>query len=253
MKNLITELEKIKNGRDSFLGCDGGNIESNIWFCGVEFGGTPNEMNTYYKDHIQFYKKDNLQIPFRENYKGKFMQSKFDRYLTAMYLVLLEKLDFDKTIDSSKIDEFLANILYHKNSKSFKLNLFPIAKKDVSWDKEIEEKLNIERNQYYSSIFNQRAKFFKKITSLYSPKTIICFSPANHSDYFIRAFFNKKESLKFTYDYFIDRNNKEHLIKIIESSRTKYLIIPFLGMGNITNYEDVIKLSNFLNDNYINH
>ena len=29
-KYLLNELEKIKNGEDSFLGCDGGNINSKI-------------------------------------------------------------------------------------------------------------------------------------------------------------------------------------------------------------------------------
>lgn len=251
-KYLLNELEKIKNGEDSFLGCDGGNINSKIWFCGVEFGGTPKEMNTYYNDHVQFYKKDNLEIPYRENYHGKFLQSKFDRYLTAMYLILLEKLNIDKTVDSTIIDKFLKDKLYNKNSKSFKLNLFPIAKKDVSWDKEIEEKLNINRNLYYSLLFKERGKFFKKIISKYNPKTIICFSPTNHSDYFIRAFLDEKESFTFKYEYFTDRSNKEHLIKIIKSNNTQYIIVPFLGMGNITNYEDVISLSNFLNENYIN-
>tara|TARA_R110002110_G_scaffold109604_2_gene273304 strand:- start:109 stop:879 length:771 start_codon:yes stop_codon:yes gene_type:complete len=251
-KYLLEELEKIKNGGDSFLGCDGGNINAEIWFCGVEFGGTPKEMNTYYENHVKHYVKDKLEIPFRENYEGKYLKSKFDRYLTAMYLILLENYSFDKTVDSIVIDDFLKNKLYNKNSKSFKLNLFPIAKKDVSWDKEIEEKLNINRDVYYSSMFKGRSKFFQDIISKYQPKTIICFSPTNHSDYFIKAFLKDRKLLEFKFDYFTDRNNKEHLIKIIRHKKTQYIIMPFLGMGNITNHEDVINISEFIKENYIN-
>lgn len=250
MEYLLKELEKIKNGKDSFLGCDGGNIDSKTWFCGVEFGGTPKEMNLYYENHIKHYTSDGLEIPYRENYDGKFVKSKFDRFLTVMSLVLLENYNSSENIDKNVIDDYLKNKLYNKNSLSFKLNLFPIAKKDVSWDKEIEEKLNINRDIYYSLMFKKRSQFFKKVISKFNPNTIICFSPTNYSNYFIKAFINRNEIFNFQCDYFIDRRNKEHIIKKIYSNKTQYIIIPFLGMGNITNYEDVMNISNYIKNNH---
>jgi len=249
---LLKELEKIKNGEDSFLGCDGGNINAKIWFCGIEFGGTPEEMNTYYKDYIIPNINDENKIPYRKKYTGKFLQSPFDRYLTIMYLILLKGYNFDKNVDSNLISNVLKSELYNKDSESFKLNLFPIAKKNVSWNKKIEEELKVDRNEYYSTLFNKRAKFFKKIISRFTPETIICFSTKNYSDLFIKAFLSKKNKIEFQYDIFIDRNNKEHFIKIIHYKKTKYIIMPFLGMGNLTNHEDVINISEFIKENYIN-
>lgn len=251
-KYLLEELEKIRNGDDSFLGCDGGNITSDIWFCGVEFGGTPKEMNTYYKNHVKYYIKDNLKIPFRENYQGSFLKSTFDRYLTVMYLTLFEGYNSDKIADSTVIDDFLKNKLYDKNSKSFKLNLFPIAKKDVSWDKEIEEEFNIQRDLYYSLILKKRAKFFKRIISKDKPKTIICFSPDNHSDYFINAFFNKQKNINYFWDT-LNITGQDFKISVLKNKEITVIIIPFLGRGNknLSSHEKVYKMTEYLIKNHL--
>ena len=47
--NLNIEFEKIKKDDRSFLGIDGGKIDSKTWFCGIEFGGELEGMSEYCK------------------------------------------------------------------------------------------------------------------------------------------------------------------------------------------------------------
>lgn len=38
MEYLKQEFKRIKEDGRSFLGIDGGNIDADVWFCGLEFG-----------------------------------------------------------------------------------------------------------------------------------------------------------------------------------------------------------------------
>jgi len=87
LKYLKTELEKIKNGEDSFLGIDGGNIKSKIWVCGVEFGGTLEDMADYYNKIVKSKEINNFKIPFRKS-AGNFEKSKYDLFLSEFIINL---------------------------------------------------------------------------------------------------------------------------------------------------------------------
>lgn len=246
MTYLSSEINKIKNNEPSFLGIDGGNIKSDLWFCGVEFGATLSEMEDYYSNSnvVDFYKIQGLDIPipYRVDCPEKFMKSNFDRSLAIMYSILFNSDNPEK----KQIDTILKQKIYHKDSSIFKLNLFPLAKKDTSWNKDIENNLGISKKDYYGLMFDNRISFIKDLVKRFSPTTIICFSPKEFSEYFIDTFFEDKINITYLKDYIILKNGRKARIKIFTDQNIKVVVIPFLGRGNLSSYDDVSQMSNHL-------
>jgi len=227
---LKYELQNIKLKKASFIGMDGGNPNSEYWFCGIEFGSELEEMASYYDEYVKFYNESDFLIPYREDCPEQFLKSFFDKYLASIYSNLFKENEYT---NKEEIDIILKNELYNKSSEIFKINLFPIAKKDVSWDKNFESKLNINKKEYYGEIFNNRINFIKQISEKFKPKVIVCFSTKEYSEHFERTFFKKGESINYQFDSIELKNGKKGNIKIYENNFHKVIIIPFLGRGNL--------------------
>ncbi len=240
---LNLELQKIKKGEPSFLGMDGGNPYSNYWFCGIEFGSELEKMAEYYEEYILFNEVEKFLIPYRNDCPEIFLKSFFDKYLASIYSNLFFKNEFPS---KEKIDCILKNHLYNKESEIFKINLFPLAKKDISWDKSFESKLNITKSEYYGNIFDNRIKFIKELSSKFKPKNIICFSTKEYTGYFERTFFNENEKIELLFDSISLSNEKKANIKVYKKGILNVIIIPFLGRGNLASYEDVRIVTNYL-------
>jgi len=245
---LTKEIQKIKRKESSFIGMDGGNIKSDLWFCGVEFGATLIDMEKYYAKFVKYYKINDLEIPYRINCSDKFLKSNFDRYLTSMYLNIFRN---SESPEKEEIDDILRTELYNKNSNIFKLNLFPFAKTDIGWQKDFDNDFSITKEEYYGLLFKNRTFFLKKLLKRFSPKTIICFSPKDYSDYFVDAFFESKESITYLKDFITLKNGKKANIKIFSNVSISVIIIPFLGRGNLASYNDVREMTNYLKTNYL--
>ena len=251
MEYLKEELNKIGSGNPSFLGVDGGNINSKIWFCGIEFGGTLNEMLEYYENTIKHYSSDKLDlpIPYRKD-AGNFERSKYDLFLSEMII---------NTFNIKNINRFdyLKDKLYNNNSDIFKLNLYPLGKVDTSWNSEISDIFKISKNDYYNKYFDSRKVFLKSLVKTFKPKKIICTAVKNSELQFIEAFFGNKAQLNYEREdiEFMGINDKFKKFKIIEVSNNdlSLIIIPFPGMGNgnLNSYHDVINMANYLRDNYL--
>lgn len=253
LKIIQRELEKIKNNKPSFLGMDGGNINSNIWVCGVEFGSDLDEMEHYYQNHIKTHQIDGLRIPYRDNCPDYFINSDYDRRLALMCLGFSDdNLDtrLNKSSLKEDIDSFLKSDLYNKTSRIFKLNLYPLGKKDMSWSAEIENKLGITKDKYYGTYFENRVKFIKKLTNKYTPKVIICTSPKGHENTFVETFFKKNQPITFSYN-FLNIEGKDFKISVYDDGIKKVVIIPFLGWGNLNSYLEVVRMSNYLAKEFI--
>lgn len=122
---LSKEINKIKHNEASFLGMDGGNIYSKLWFCGVEFGANLVGMEEYYtSQNVGCYQAEKLDVPYRATNTDCFLKSTFDRSLAIMYLILTGN---NENPSQKDFVNTLKNKLYHKDSNIFKLNLFPIA------------------------------------------------------------------------------------------------------------------------------
>jgi hypothetical protein len=251
LKYLGEELRKIEKNGKSFMGMDGGNINSDTWFCGVEFGSDYEQMSNYYENYVKFYDLIDLKIPFRIDCPELFLKSTYDRYLAAMYINLFKEEKLTNPINTNLIEKVLKEELYNKNSNIFKLNLFPIAKKDIGWNKRIESETGITKDKYYESLFRNRADFFKELIQRFEPKLIICTSPKDYKDFFIEAFFSQKQKINHSWEYHATDLQKKFKISLFESGKTKIVIIPFLGRGNLSSYNDVISMTNHLKKEYL--
>ena len=252
MKYLKSELEKvIKNGR-SVLGIDGGNINSEVWFCGIEFGGELKAMETYYKSVVKTYEvfDFDLAIPYREN-AGDFESSIYDRYLSAMYINLFKEITLKNGDNTDEIVKVLQEELYHQNSKIFKLNLYPLGKKDTGWDKNIETVLQIKKEEYYNDIFKNRKRFLKELVDKFEPKTIICTATNEYKEDFVETFFNDETNIEYSWEYVTTPKLKKFKISTYQNNKTSLIIIPFLGRGNLASYDDVIYMANHLKTHYL--
>jgi hypothetical protein len=246
LEYLGGELRKIEKNGKSFMGMDGGNINSEVWFCGVEFGSDYEQMSTYYENYVKFYDLNELKIPYRNDCPNISLKSTYDRYLAAMYLNIFKGENTTNPIDTKLIEKVLKEELYNKTSEIFKLNLFPIAKNDIGWNNNIELELGITKDNYYNSLFNKRSNFFKGLIQKFKPKLIVCTSPKDYKDFFVEAFFSQNEKLSHSWKYLTVDSSKKFKISIFESDRTKIVVIPFLGRGNLSSYSDVIAMSNYL-------
>lgn len=244
---LNQELQKIKEKKGSFIGMDGGNPKADFWFCGVEFGSSIEDMALYYEEYVMFYEEKGFLIPYRKDCPEKYLKSIFDKFLASIYSNLYKKNEYP---NKEEIDSILRNELYNKTSNIFKLNLFPIAKNDISWDKNFESKLNVTKNEYYGTIFKNRIKFIKELAEEFKPKVIVCFSPKDYSEYFERTFFNIGEQINYLFDSIELNNGRIGTIKVYESNLLKVITIPFLGRGNLASYEDVRIMTNYLKEKY---
>ena len=251
LKYLGEELRKIEKNGKSFMGMDGGNINSDIWFCGVEFGSDYEQMAAYYENYVKFYDLKDLKIPFRDDCSELFLKSIYDRFLAAMYINLFKEEKLTNPINTNLIEKVLKEELYNKNSNIFKLNLFPISKKDIGWNKTIESEAGITKDRYYDSLFRNRADFFKELIKMFEPKLIICTSPKDYKDFFIEAFFSQKQQINHSWEYLTLDSKKKFKISVFESDKTKIVIIPFLGRGNLNSYNDIISITNHLKKEYL--
>jgi hypothetical protein len=242
------EVEKLKNKDNySFLGIDGGNIEKAVWFCGIEFGGNIKMMEEYFNLQVKFNPKNNS--PYRDDCVGIYMDSKYDRSLSKMYIHLFK--------EDKDIDEVLKKVLYSMDSEIFKLNLYPLAKKNAGkFDENITKIFQIAEEKYYGEYFDYRKEFLKKINKEFRPKNknriIICTAVKNSETQFVEAFFHKDKKIEYTWKY-LENNGKTFKISVYNQDSTTLLIIPFLGMGNgnLNSYEDVIFMANHLRDKYL--
>jgi len=250
LKILKREMLKIEDNGHSFLGIDGGNINSDVWVCAVEFGSDIWGMEEYYSEYNKTQVVKGYDVPYRTSCPNIFLKSPYDRFLSAFYINLFNNETISTPVDTTIIEKVLKEELYNKNSKTFKLNLFPIAKSDIGWSTTIESEFGISKDTYYNSLFRKRTQFLKKLINEFKPKLIICTSPKDHQNYFVEAFLNGDENINYSWE-FIKLRDKNFKISVYDNKKTKIIIIPFLGRGNLSSYSDVLSMANHLRKKFL--
>jgi hypothetical protein len=248
-QNFDNELNKIKTNSHSFLGIDGGNINAKVWISGLEFGSDLENMKAYYKNYVKTYNKDGYRIPYRNDCSDDFMKSTYDRFLALFYINFFNDFKFLNTETTTQIDVILKNELYNKDSKIFKLNLYPLAKKDTSWNPEITKQFGISKSDYYGELFEKRKSFLKKMVKKYEPKIIICTSPKYYRQDFVDVFIEEHKQCDFSWEN-LNIGTKSFRITEYAKTKTKVVVIPFLGRGNLCSHTEVIEMAHYLRKKY---
>lgn len=185
----------------SFYGCDGGNLDSDIWFCGLEWGGDPDFIDvdgtvlleSVYSDSGYLNKAVTAQ-----NYTGNVSWSNgFEDAVTTGFnqkicWFINYYLNLDPT-DSYQYAQFVIDeeiCCNTPNGKGFKMNLFPInaPRHDYKWDLVRQQFTNFStRLEYENWCIEHRGAFFIELVRTHKPKFILGLGKT-HIDKFIRFF-----------------------------------------------------------------
>jgi hypothetical protein len=234
--------EELNNISNSFLGCDGGNFHSDIWVCGLEFGAEIDTMEDYYKNSVNYYAENGFMIPYRKQCPVFFENSPYD-----LYLSLFVKTLFNADLS---VKEYLKHRLYNRDSDIFKLNLYPLAKKDSSWDKSIETKLEIVKSEYYAELKMKRFGFFDKVIKQNPGKTIICTAIKGTVLDYLDAFMPASQYSQVIEkrDYRVNVGKDSKSVTVFKTKNIKLVVIPFFGRGNgnLNSHESVRLMAEFL-------
>ncbi|MEI6893484.1 MAG: hypothetical protein V5789_02390 [Colwellia sp.] len=150
----------------SFSGCDGGNVDADIWLCGIEWGGA---------SHGDYYKKG---LPEElVNGKVELSLNKFDWSESLDYPYGRSFAKLYKSIKEEDVKDYkqVSNL---DGNELFKLNLYPIAFDSTNhelWHKNDMTKLTGFENKYLFNTwcFFNRFPFFSKLRKKHKPKLII--------------------------------------------------------------------------------
>ena len=218
---------QFKNTALSFAGCDGGNLNSDVWFCGLEWGGS---------------QRDELELPIDEAHLSSWSDEDFGGAWTAQYnqkicwfLWYFLNLEWNNGENSTTFVE-RHHILYSEkeNGIGFKMNMLPIGfpnRNSIDWNETLQSLTGLSTfNEYREWCVVNRGEFFrKKQISKYKPKVIVCtgISEVNH---FV-SFFTGEPN--FTYS-----DNTNLKIAYARFEDTLICVCPFFGgASGINSYE----------------
>lgn len=171
----------------SFSGVDGGDINAQYWFVGMEWADWGDEgITKYYKNDkwIPVEKPEYTNIDIEERDENDKEIWKFEKKLNKLYQQIT------KSKNGSKI--------FSSNSDSFKLNLFPLPfkgnddkrKKGIWSENEPYRELTgfCSFKSYQDGVIKARQKCFDNLLKLTDrPKTIFCFG-TGYKNFFAEAF-----------------------------------------------------------------
>ncbi|AWI50963.1 hypothetical protein DDU33_05480 [Actinobacillus porcitonsillarum] len=225
--------EKFKHTALSFAGCDGGNPKSDVWFCGLEWGGEQKEL---------------LDPAIDENSIYSWSSEEFEGAWTAQYnqkicwfLWYFHNLEWNER-ENSEIFVKRHHILYSQkeNGIGFKMNMLPISfpnRNSVNWNETLQELTGINSfYEYREWCVTYRGEFFRKIVQKYQPKVIVC-TGISEVNNFARFFTGKPD---FTYS-----DNSELKIAYTKFENALICVSPFFGgASGINSYEKMEILVN---------
>ena len=164
--------EKFKNMALSFAGCDGGNLQSEVWFCGMEWGGTQNNDEKIASDFDAQPEPTSWQDKdFKGSWSAQYNQ-KICWFLHYFYDLYWEKMSYQQFVETYKI-------MYRKpDGCGFKMNMFPIrfkGRKDVKWDELLGKATGFDSfHAYREWCVTHRGEFFREQMRKNQPKLVMC-------------------------------------------------------------------------------
>jgi hypothetical protein len=219
-------MDNILDWACSFSGCDGGNINSDIWLCGIEWGG--GSINNYY-----------TKILPEQISKGKLeTYPKFYDWTDSLsYPFGLSFAKLYTSISGGKVENY-SLVKDLKGDELFKLNLYPIAfdsTNDNLWHQySLDEITGFESKHLFNTwCFFNRSPFYSKLRKKHSPKLIICTGISYIRDFIM--FFGGNDKIDKLNTGYLTPEESEFNNYIRQyywlrlSSNTLLIIIPFFN------------------------
>lgn len=219
----------------SFIGCDGGNLEAPLWFCGLEWGlkGTGQQIDTNESENPEDYQTPTAWRKWQKEDKNKEYFGNvpaLDQKIAWFYYMYYQKTDSKGYgIDNRKDDYFKLleqEKIGHLDGPIFKLNMYPVCFSSRQVVAQNIDKLNRFTglngfDEYRELVVELRGEYFRKLVDQYNPKLIICLGLLE-KDRFIRFFTNQKKSREFC-----EEDLKVYYTKMANGATV--CVVPFFG------------------------
>lgn len=218
--------EKFKHTALSFAGCDGGNLNSDVWFCGLEWGGSQrNELDPAVD-------RDNLYSWSDEDFIGSWT-AQYNQKI-CWFLWYFFNLEWHHGENSTTFVK-RHHILYSEKEDGigFKMNMLPIGfpnRNQIDWNETLQSLTGLSTfDKYREWCVVNRGEFFRKQILTYRPSVIVC-TGISEVNNFVRFFTGRSTS--------IYSSNPSLKIAYAQFEDTLICICPFFGgASGINSYE----------------
>ncbi|CAI4173275.1 conserved hypothetical protein [Alteromonas macleodii] len=168
--------EKFKQFACSHYGCDGGNLDSSVWVCGLEWG-------TEFQDLADLEKT--MEGPFNVgNWDGQVQERlkyQYNNKIAWLYSYLYDWEHGHK-------EQAVKHKLMCSDGIGFKMNAFPISFKNrssVSWNNDMAKLIGLHSfDVYIEWCISHRGRFFQSLVKKHSPRVIVCTGKGSMMSFF---------------------------------------------------------------------
>ncbi len=225
---------EFKKYLQSFAGCEGGNLNSEIWFFGLEWGldAQDDELDlTPIYEMDSWKEKDNISPKEYNDYPlGKFNQK------VIWFLSYFYNFDLGQGTKDYRNLAKEYEICYPKG-KGFRANFYPIGFKNrqsTLWTDNLKLSTGLNSfEEYRQACVGYRGEFFRQKIDEYNPKYIIC-TGLNDVAYFIEGLTGQKQ-------YFTEFTQDKQKIHYAKYKNTLVFVVPFFGRP-VNSYEKMKNL-----------
>lgn len=172
----------------SFAGCDGGNLGSEIWFCGLEWGDTLNRDSAHKIQH-EFLPQHVSTSWADKDFEGSWTAG-YNQKL-CWFLEYFYGINRTGSLDQAYIAE---QKLFYPDGRGFKLNMLPIrfsGRDSIDWDDALTDATGFASfDEYRRWCIEHRGKFFQSLMNKYKPRVIVCTGKRDR-DFFFEFFTNE--------------------------------------------------------------
>lgn len=222
-----------ENWAMDFSGMDGGNPQSDVWFCGIEYGGSIKNLDTMSfsreldKDWISWSELDDL--PYTDPKNGREPEDKItgaDPFNLSIFKIISK-------LPARSDCNMLYTALFGKSGECFKMNLYPISFKshsDELWSKAYYDKIGfLTKSQYKAWCMDYRFPALGGLVKKYAPKVLVCFGTTLKDEYSIAFSENEAEVFSQFEVKEISTESARRTIfhKLICGGATRLIVVPF--------------------------
>jgi hypothetical protein len=217
--NATPKFEKWGKG---FSGCDGGNLQGSVWFCGIEWGTGKDhpletELNLSVSEPLQIY--ETADDIFMDRASGR-------RYPLGVKLTKLIAAMRGRSVSEYRSVAYENPFLFHRRSDYFKMNLYPVAFRNVDaklWVDQYQRLTGLAtRDQYLQWCRKHRFPQMQSWVNRGQPKLVVGIGTTFSDDFF--AAFGATGRRNH------ERVNDANLVwSNTNSGNTRIAVIPFLG------------------------
>lgn len=236
----MTVSKNFSEAAQSLYGCDGGNLNSSVWICGLEWGGqAKHDLSEVIKvDAPIGWDSDDETI-------ADCLQSEGMGYNQKIAWLFSYLFNWDISDYVTEAEKY--RLMCHQGV-GFKMNMFPLSfenRNNINWTEAHKSYSNLNGfDEYKRWTIENRGKYFQNLVLKHNPKLIVCTGITSDSEFM--AFFDCDAPEQHR----IYNDQMRLCLGKINNGKTMILVVPFFGgPSGINSYKKMEALSNFIRDN----